>query len=100
MRTRSRLLAGLLAGGLLLTACGDEDATEDGLVRSLTQAGPGQQQAMSTEEAECIAQTLFAQYDEDDISRIARATTPADLPPGAEQAIDDAFASCTTPTGS
>ena len=97
MRTRSRLLAGVLAGGLLLTACGDEGADEEGLVRSLTSLGRDDQRAMTTEQAECMAETLFAQFNEDEISRIAGADGPGDLPPGAEQAITDAYDTCVAP---
>jgi hypothetical protein len=97
MRTRSRLLAGVLAGGLLLTACGGEDATEESLVRSLTALGGEGEAAVTTEQAECMAETLFAQYDEDQISDIAGAASPEELPPGAEQAINDAYDTCVEP---
>jgi hypothetical protein len=97
MRNRYRLLAGVLAGGLLLSACGDEDATEEGLVRSLTSLGSDGQAAVTTEQAQCIADTLFGQFDEEQISQIADASSPAELPPGAEQAITDAYDGCVEP---
>ena len=95
MRTRSRLVAGVLAGGLLLAACGDEDVSEEGLVRSLLS---GEEPAVSEEQARCIADTLYAQFGEEEISRIADAASPAELPPGAEQAIGEAYDSCVDPS--
>lgn len=100
MRTRSRLLAAVVAGGLLLTACGDEAATEDGLVRSLTEAPDGGRAAVNPEQARCIAETLFGQFDEDQISAIAGAASPDELPAGAGEAINQAYDECVEPAGS
>jgi hypothetical protein len=94
MQTRSRLLALVLAGGLLLAGCGDEDATEEGLVRTLTNLKPEDGRAITTEQAECIAGTLYGQFDAQQIEQIADASSPEELPPGALDAINAATDSC------
>ena len=52
--TPLRLIAGLLASGLLLSACGDEASDREAFVRAMERQGE-----LTPEEAECMAVAVF-----------------------------------------
>jgi hypothetical protein len=97
MKVRSRLLAVVAAAALLLTACGEGDATRDQLIEMLADPGEPGAQTLSEDQAACIADALFARYDQVELNAIARARTAADLPPGSEQVLRDVTAECVGP---
>lgn len=99
-RSRSRLLAAGLATSLLLAGCSEPDATAKDLVDVLASPGEPGAETLSEAEALCIAELISAQYDQEAINEIARASTAADLPPGSRRALADAAEECVeTPAG-
>jgi hypothetical protein len=94
---RPRLLALVAASALLLSACGDEAGTRENLVDALSDPA-GQQPGVSEAEAECIADRLYTQFDEDTLDQLAAARAPEQLPPGTATALRDATAECVAAT--
>jgi hypothetical protein len=92
MRSRSRLLAGFAAAALLLTACGEGDATRDELIEMLSSPGEPGAENLTEAEATCIADRLFDRLDQDQINAIAR---PAEeLSAGSRQIVIEASQEC------
>ncbi len=88
-KTVGKTLAAVLSLGLLLSACGGDSADHDALVRALTS-----QDQMSTEEATCVADAIFAEgkFEEDELKEAAadiKAVT------GFEDAVTSAIETCT-----
>ncbi len=84
-----RTVAALVSLGLLLSACGGDSVDHEALVTALTS-----QDQMSTEEATCVADAIFAEgkYEDDDMKKAAADITSV---PGFEDAVTSAIETCT-----
>ncbi len=87
-RTSRRSVAVLAAGALLLSACGEGDATREDLIASLTE-----QARLSAGEAECVAVALYdsGDWEQGQLNNAAKDPSSVD---GFQAALDETLADC------
>jgi hypothetical protein len=95
---KTRLISALLAGALLLGACGDDGIPDDNaelrdlLVESLVDQGVDE--VLGDGVAVCISDELYANLDADTFRAVALAETEDEIPAGAEATVDAALEEC------
>lgn len=93
MTTRRRLLAVVAVTGALLTGCGEEQGTRETLVENLADP-PGGQPGLPLEQAECVADGLYAQFGEEERNAISGADSGAAMSAAARQAVTALIEEC------
>lgn len=92
MRRTMPLLAAALLTTVGLTACGDDDDefTQENLAEQLEDQG-----LFEAEEAECVAEVVFDELDDDELDDVRDSFgDDGDLPPGLQDALTTAVTDC------
>jgi hypothetical protein len=88
MAPSRRIVAIVALAALAFTACSRNDAKESDIVDAMTDAG------LSQTQAKCVGDGLTKELDQDQLNKLASATSPEDYPEGTSSTVDSVLEEC------
>jgi hypothetical protein len=88
MAPSRRIVAIVALAALAFTACSRNDAKESDIVDAMTDAG------LTDTQAKCVGDGLTKELDQDQLNKLASATSPEDYPEGTSSTVDSVLEDC------